>query len=171
MRTPRNMFFILLASTFIGTSLPVSADSTKVSFRSWSTKNNHIIKCNFNQTTKGRNQHTNQVVKVSRGKTGSCKVTRRAKRFTNPKIGGLRIDACVRGIDWEKTDAKRCDLLRLKKIANEFCRSKGFKTSSTYTKIPHTGKHAVLTYKKSKPKNSVWKRKKGNALIKSILCE
>jgi len=169
MKTPRNMFFILLVSTFIGTSLPASADTTKVSFKFGSAKNGQLIKCN--KRVKGRNKRTSRAVKVSRGRTGSCKVTRRAKRFKNPTIGGLRIDACVHGIGWENTDAKRCDLQRLRVIANEFCKSKGFKASTSFTKISHTGRHAVLTYKKNKPRNSVWKRKTGKTFIKSILCE
>jgi len=152
----KKTLFTVFATTMLSLSIPTYADVSNVSLQRTSTTNsqrNLKTKKNTNGKTKGRNRGTKK------------------RLFKSPKIGGLRIDACVLGADWNKSDPKRCDKLRLKKIANEFCASKGFKRSIKFTKAPHKGRHAVLTYKKSKPMHSFWKKQKGHMLVKNIVCK
>ena len=152
----KKTLFTVFATTMLSLSIPTYADVSNVSLQRTSTINsqkNLRTKKNTNGKLKGRNRGV------------------RRTHFKNPKVGGLRIDACVLGIDWEKSDPQRCDKLRLKKIANEFCVSKGFSRSIKSTIAPHKGRHAVLTYKKSKPMHSFWKKQKGHILIKNIVCK
>lgn len=154
----KKILFTVLVPTMLSLSIPAYADVSKTSLQHTSTtdsqRNLRTNKNTYGKITKGRNRGT----------------TKRT-HFKNPKIGGLHIDACVLGVDWNKSDPKRCDTLRLKKIANEFCVSKGFKKSIKSTKAPHKGRHAVLTYKKSKPMHSFWKKQKGHMLVKNIVCK
>jgi len=164
MKTSNKLFFAVLMSAIVGITLPAYADVTKVSLKKGTVSNQKNLsksKCRTSKI-KGRNR------RVSR-KSADCSPTPR--KFSNPKIGGLRIDACVRGAGWSKSDARRCDSRRLKKIANEFCKSKGFNKSSKRSKVSHKGRHAVLTYKKDKPNHSFWKRTKGRSLVKNIVCK
>ena len=165
MKTINKLFFAVLVSAIVGITLPAYADVTKVSLKQGAVnsnqKNINKVKCRISKV-KGRNR------RVSRKLVGCSTAPR---KFSNPKIGGLRIDACVRGVGWSKSDANRCDLRRLKRVADEFCKSKGFNKSSQHTKVSHKGRHAVLTYKKNKPNNSFWKRTKGRSLVKNIVCK
>lgn len=98
-------------------------------------------------------------------------VFKKTGKFKQPKIGGMLIDACVSGSGWKKSNTLRCDSRRLAVIANDFCRSKGFKKAILMSKASHRGKHAVLTYKKGKPTNSYWKRNQGHTVIDKIFCK
>lgn len=172
MNTRKKMFLALFISVLVGGSLPTYADALKVSFKqSIAKKKLNTIRCKITKV-KGRNRRTSsRTVKVSFGNTVKCNPARKVTLFNNPRIGGFRIDACVHGTGWKKSDANRCDPLRLKKITNEFCKSKGFKKSYNFTKGAHKGTHAILTYKKNKPNHSFWKRKQGHSYVKTIICK
>lgn len=141
---------VFLASIF-STALPVYADVITISFKP-------TVKYNScSSTLTNRNTH--------------CYSPRRVGKFTHPKMGGLRVDACVHGSGWDKSNPKRCDANRLDIIANDFCKSKGYKQAILVAKGTHKGKHATLTFRKGKSSNSFWKRKQGNSVIDSIYCE
>lgn len=124
--------------------------------------------------TKGRNRNASN---SKRGKIQKIlyKNTKPAakisKSFAHPIKGGLRIDACVEGNGWKISDGRRCDTLRLKKIGTSFCKSYGLTISVKVTKEAHKGRHAVLTYNKSRPNDTYWKKKKGRVAIKKIICK
>jgi len=92
-------------------------------------------------------------------------------KFKQPTIGGVRIDTCVLGSGWSKSNPMRCDSRRLEVVANDFCKSKGFERAILVSKVQHEGRHAVLTYRKGRPTNSYWKRAKGHSVIDRIYCE
>lgn len=166
----------VFVTALLGFSFPAYADVINTSFKHGSaTKSKKNLKTQ-NCRTKGRNRVSGKALKANlkastRGSTKCTVSSKKIASFKNPKIGGLRIDACVRGVGWSKSDSKRCDSRRVKKIANEFCKSKGFDGSHTHKKVSHTGRHAVLTYKKNNPKHSFWKKQKGRMLVKNILCK
>jgi len=135
----------------VGMTLPASADVITISFKPTVKHNNCMA------TSRNRGTH--------------CYSPRKVGKFTHPKMGGLRIDACVHGSGWSKSNPKRCDADRLNIIANDFCKSKGYKRSILVAKGSHRGKHAILTFKKGKSKNSFWKRRKGSSVIDNIYCE
>ena len=158
--------FLIVILVFIF-SYPVYAiDYTKVVF------NSRIIKSDCVGTAKGRNKSQQaKLVKTSYGRVRKCTTGGKTKAFVDPRIGGLRIDACVYGAGWKKTDTQRCDMKRRLLIAAKFCKSKGFRLASKkIIKVSHKGRHAVLTYNKRKPKNTYWKKKKGKNVIKIIVC-
>ncbi len=125
------------------------------------------------KTSKGRNRKSSRwsprksVYKLRKFNNSSPS---RNRTFKRPKLGGLRIDACVRGTGWKISDSRRCDRTRLKKIGNDFCHSEGLKRTIKILKESHAGKHAVLTYNKNRPKNIYWKRQRGTSAIKKIVC-
>jgi len=160
MDTRKKLFLTALVYVFFLGAIPTYADTLKVSFKQSNTRSiPNNIKCRIDKT-KGRNR-----------RTVKCTPARNVAYFNNPKIGGLRIDACVRGTGWGKSNAQRCDPQRLARIANEFCKSKGFKKSKKTSKASHKGRHAVLTYKKGQLTHSFWKRQIGSTQIKTIICQ
>jgi len=175
----KKVLVVVFVTTMLGSALPTYADVINTSFKQGGATNSKLslktqknIKCK----TKGRNRSASKAIKANlrtstRNFTKCTVSSQKVASFKNPKIGGLRIDACVRGIGWSQSDPKRCDHRRLKKIVTEFCKSKGFKKSYNYTKVSHKGKHAVLTYRKSKPKHSFWKKRQGRMLVKNIVCK
>jgi len=163
MSSRKKIFFTVLVSAILSGMLPAYADTLKVSIKQYTVRNTTSIKKNINCTLgkkKGRNQRSIK-----------CSPTRKTHRFNKPQIGGFSIDACVYGAGWKTSSAMRCDSKRTKKIANEFCKSKGYKRSGGYIKVAHNGKHAILTYKKSKPSHSFWKRRKGDSVLQAIACK
>ena len=126
--------------------------------------------------TKGRNRGSNNKWEMRKStyllnKFNRNKTPKKKQTFFRPLKGGLRIDVCVQGTGWKSSDANRCDQKRLQKIGANFCRSVRMKRAVKIQKEPHRGNHAVLTYNKSRPKNSYWKRQKGKLVIKKIVCE
>ena len=137
----------------IGITLPVNADVITISFKP-TVKHNNCMATSSNRNT-------------------LCYSPRKVGKFSHPKMGGLRVDACVYGSGWGrgKSNLKRCDANRLNIIANDFCKSKGYKKSILVAKGSHKGKHATLTFKKGKSSNSFWKRRNGSSVIDVIYCE
>ena len=123
--------------------------------------------------TKGRNRNISNKGKVRKAVYSASTIRQKAKstEFLQPKKGGLRIDACVKGTGWKKSSNKRCDKQRLKKIGNDFCKSTGHTKSLLVIKEAHTGPHAILNYNKSTPKNANWSQQKGKTAIKKITCQ
>ena len=147
----RVIWFTALVFVFsMGTLIPANADVITISFKP-------TVKFNSCNSSRGNRQH--------------CYAPKKIGKFKLPKMGGLRIDACVYGTGWEKSNPKRCDARRLEIIANDFCKSKGYKKSILIAKGSHKGKHATLTFKKGKSRNSYWKRREGRTVIDSIYCE
>ena len=171
MKTNRRMLFISVALvSLMSVTIPVSADVINASYTSGGKYQK--VKTRTNCNKKGRNKSGNKAQKVVlSGSDINCNTPKKIGKFKNPKMGGLRVDACVLGSGWNKSNPKRCDARRLGIVANDFCKSKGFKKSILVAKTSHKGRHAVLTFRKGRPRNSYWKRKTGNAVIKSIYCQ
>ena len=155
MNINRLILFFASLIYMVAMTLPANADVITISFKPTVKHNNCMT------TSENRNTH--------------CYSPRKVGKFTHPKMGGLRVDACVYSSDsgwgWRKSNLKRCDANRLDIIANDFCKSKGYKKSILVAKGSHKGKHATLTFKKGKSNNSFWKRRNGSSAIDSIYCE
>jgi len=147
----RVIWFTTLVFVFsMGTLIPANADVISISFKP-------TVK--FNSCNSNRNNRL------------YCYIPKEIGKFKLPKMGGLRIDACVYGTGWDTSNPKRCDAHRLEIIANDFCKSKGYEKSILIAKGLHEGRHATLTFKKGKSKNSYWKRREGHTVIDNIYCE
>ncbi len=172
MKTYRIILYIIAFISMLYMAFPVSADVIDTSFKRAGVKslvNTTNLKCN---RTRGRNQRGSAAQRISfRNNQPKCTTTIKVGKYKQPKVGGLRIDACVLGAGWKKSDPERCDTSRLEIIANNFCRSKGYKKSILISKTSHKGRHAVLNFRRHNPKSSYWKRHQGNMVIKKVYCQ
>lgn len=170
----KTLFALIALVSVFGSTLPTYADVTYTTLRIDSDRQLPKRVADTSCKKKGRNRGSDWKMQnaVLGGSAGSCRVPESTRSsFKRPKMGGLRVDACISGTGWSKSDPKRCDARRLKRVGNDFCKSKGFNKSVHIAKESHNGKHAILTYKKSKPRNSYWKRQKGRSAIKKIICK
>jgi len=161
------LFFIVILASTVSVTLPVNADVITISFK----PNVKYNKCASINIKKNSNNASARKVTLNGSRSTHCYSPRKVGKFSRPKMGGVRVDACVHGTGWKKSNPQRCDASRLDIIANDFCRSKGYKKSILVSKGLHKGKHAVLTFKKGRSSNSFWKRKEGKSVIDIIYCE
>lgn len=163
------LFAMAVLVSVLGNALPTYADVTRTSLKQVESR---VIQKRVADTScrkKGRNKKGSWKMQNAVLGGSNCSVPATTGSFKRPKMGGLRIDACIQM--GSKSKPKLCNKQKLNKVGHSFCKSKGFDKSIHIVKESHNGKHAILTYKNNKPSNSYWKREKGRAAIKKIICK